>query len=132
MTTKLDMRGVCEERFEGLVYQQGASIRYERVEAINLCVRTLIFGSFSFIIFLSSFFPPLFTFLTWCLIAFSPFFNFLFLFLSPLVSPFFLILFCPYFLAHVVSSLAYPSLALKGWLLLYCMKKTLTSRTLHI
>jgi hypothetical protein len=27
MTTKLDMRGVCEERFEGLVYQQGASIR---------------------------------------------------------------------------------------------------------
>jgi hypothetical protein len=58
MTPKLDMRGVCEERFEGLVYQQGASIRYERVEAINLCVRTLIFGSFSFIIFLSSFFRP--------------------------------------------------------------------------
>jgi hypothetical protein len=27
MTTKLDMGGVCEERFEGLVYQQGASIR---------------------------------------------------------------------------------------------------------
>jgi hypothetical protein len=25
--TKLDMGGVCEERFEGLVYHQGASIR---------------------------------------------------------------------------------------------------------
>jgi hypothetical protein len=26
-TTKLDMRGVCEERFEELVYHQRASIR---------------------------------------------------------------------------------------------------------
>jgi hypothetical protein len=48
---KLDMRGVCEERFEGLVYHQGASIRYERVEASNSCSRTLIIGFFSFIAF---------------------------------------------------------------------------------
>jgi hypothetical protein len=27
MTTKLDMGGVREERFEGLVYHQGVSIR---------------------------------------------------------------------------------------------------------
>jgi hypothetical protein len=54
--TKLDMRGIHEKRFEGLVYHQGASIRYKRVEASNSCARTLIFGSFSFIAFLSKFF----------------------------------------------------------------------------
>jgi hypothetical protein len=43
--TKLDMGGVREERFEGLMYHQGASIRYKRVEASNSCARTLIFGS---------------------------------------------------------------------------------------
>jgi hypothetical protein len=35
MTTKSDMRGAREERFEGLIYHQGASIRYERVESSN-------------------------------------------------------------------------------------------------
>jgi hypothetical protein len=42
---KLDKGGACEERFKRLVYHQGASIRYERVEASNSCTRTLIFGS---------------------------------------------------------------------------------------
>jgi hypothetical protein len=32
MTIKLDMGEVREERFKGLVYHQGASIRYERVK----------------------------------------------------------------------------------------------------
>jgi hypothetical protein len=35
--TKLDMGGAREERSEGLVYHQGASIREERVEASNSC-----------------------------------------------------------------------------------------------
>jgi hypothetical protein len=42
--------------FEGLEYHQGARIRYERVKDNNSCDRTLIFGSFSFIDFLSVFF----------------------------------------------------------------------------
>jgi hypothetical protein len=75
------MRGVCEERFEGLIYHQGASIRQERVEASNSYVRTLIFNSFSFIAFL-----PLFIFFL-VFYSFSPFFNLVFL--SPFVSPFF-------------------------------------------
>jgi hypothetical protein len=63
MTTNLDMEGVREERFE--VYYQGARIRFESVEASNSCAKTLIFGSFSFIDFLSKFFfrPFLFFFL---------------------------------------------------------------------
>jgi hypothetical protein len=47
--TNLTMGGVREERFEGLEYHQGVSIRYERVEASNSCART---GSSSFIVFL--------------------------------------------------------------------------------
>jgi hypothetical protein len=38
------------------VYQQGASIRQERVKASNSCVRTLIFGSF-FLLYFIKFFP---------------------------------------------------------------------------
>jgi hypothetical protein len=64
MTVKLNIGGVREESFKGLVYHQGANIRKERVEANNSCVGTLIFGSFSFIAFLPSFFPPLFIFFT--------------------------------------------------------------------
>jgi hypothetical protein len=56
MTTKLDMEEVCEERFKGLIYHQRASIRYERVEASNSCVITLIFGSFLLLSFIK-FFP---------------------------------------------------------------------------
>jgi hypothetical protein len=51
MTIKLDMGGVLEERFEGLVYHQGASIRYKRVKTSNSCARTLIFGSFLLLTF---------------------------------------------------------------------------------
>jgi hypothetical protein len=52
------MGGVCEEIFEGLVYHQEASIRKERVEASNLCSRTLIFNFFYFIVLLSKTFRP--------------------------------------------------------------------------
>jgi hypothetical protein len=62
--TKLDMGGVHEERFKGLVYQQGASIRYERMEASNSCGRTLIFDSFLLLPFVKFFSCPSFTFLT--------------------------------------------------------------------
>jgi hypothetical protein len=61
--TKLDMGGVREERFKGLVYHQGVSIRKERVEASNSCAGTLIFSSFFFYCLLSKFFSrpfPLF------------------------------------------------------------------------
>jgi hypothetical protein len=56
--TKFDMEGVREERFEGLVYHQGASIRQKRVKASNSCAWTLIFSSFYFIVFLLGFFSP--------------------------------------------------------------------------
>jgi hypothetical protein len=46
------MGGVCKERFEGWDYHQGVSIRYKIMKACNLCARTLIFGSSSFIVFL--------------------------------------------------------------------------------
>jgi hypothetical protein len=62
--TKLNMGGVCEKRFEGLVCHQGASIRYERVKTNNSYARTLILGSFSFIVYLSKEFMPLFFFFT--------------------------------------------------------------------
>jgi hypothetical protein len=56
------MGEVCKERFEGLVYHQGASIRWERVEADNSCVRTLIFDSVLLLPFVKFFFMPLFLF----------------------------------------------------------------------
>jgi hypothetical protein len=64
MMTKLDMGGVREERFEGLMYHQGASIKYERVEARNSCARSLIFGSFLLLPFVKFCFPTPFSFLT--------------------------------------------------------------------
>jgi hypothetical protein len=70
------------------------------VEASNLCSRTLIFGSFSFIVFLSKKFPPLFCFF-FCLVFYCIFLIFYLLF-----HPWFALI----FLAHVVSSLAYPNL----------------------
>jgi hypothetical protein len=62
--TKLDMRGVREERFEGLIYHQEDSIRYERVKASNLCARTLIFDSFLLLSFVKLFSYPFLIFLT--------------------------------------------------------------------
>jgi hypothetical protein len=76
-------------------------------EASNLCVKTLIFGSFSFIAFLSSVFPPLFTFLfsVYCLFSF-----FDLVFITLCFPPSFSLLFYPFFLTHVVLFLAYPNL----------------------
>jgi hypothetical protein len=57
------MGGICKERFEELKYHQGASIRYERVEAGNSCAKTLIFGSFFLLPFVGVFirrFSPFF------------------------------------------------------------------------
>jgi hypothetical protein len=74
MTTKLDMIGVREERFKGLMYHQGVSIRYEGVEASNSYVRTLIFGSFFLLSSVKVFFPPFFAFffglVFYCLFSF--------------------------------------------------------------
>jgi hypothetical protein len=76
--------------------------------ASNSCARTLIFDSFSFIAFLSSFFPAPFS--LFLLSVLLPFLHFLFGFLSSFVSPFFFALVLSlFFLAHVVSSLAYPT-----------------------
>jgi hypothetical protein len=58
MTIKLNMRKICEERFKVLMYHQGASIRYERVKASNLCGRNLIFGSFLLLSFVKFFSLP--------------------------------------------------------------------------
>jgi hypothetical protein len=106
------MGGVREERFEGLMYHQGVSIRYERVEASNSCAGTLIFGFFFFIIFCQSFFlfSPLFAFFLSVLLSFlllSNWFLFLLSFVFPLL---FRHCFIPVSLAHVVSSLTYPNL----------------------
>jgi hypothetical protein len=78
------MGGVHKERFEGLVNHQGASIRYERVKANNLCARTLIFGSFFLLLFVK-FFPIPFHFSN---LAFYCIFSyFLFGFLLPFIFP---------------------------------------------
>jgi hypothetical protein len=108
------MRGVREERFEGLVYHQGVSIRYERVEASNSCAGILIFGFFFFIVFCQSFFSffsaPFCFFLLSVLLSFLLLSNW-FLFLSSFVFPLlFRYCFIPVSLAHVVSTLAYPNL----------------------
>jgi hypothetical protein len=88
---KLDMGGVCEKRFEGLMYHQGASIRYERVEASNLCVRTLIFGSFLLLHFVKFFSLPFFRFFD---LAFYCLFSIFYLVFYRLCFP---LLFCSYF-----------------------------------
>ncbi len=82
------------------------------MEASNSCVGTLIFGSFFFIVFCQSFFSrPFFSlFFLSVLLSFLLLSNW-FLFLSSFVFPLlFRHCFIPVFLAHVVSSLAYPNL----------------------
>jgi hypothetical protein len=83
------------------------------VEVSNSCARTLIFGSFFFIVFCQSFFfffSPLFTFFLNVLLSFLLLSNW-FLFLSSFVFPLlFRHRFIPVSLVHVVSSLAYPNL----------------------
>jgi hypothetical protein len=70
------------------------------------CVRTLIFGSFLLLHFVKFFFLPLFHFfLLSVLLSFLLFF--IWFFYRPLFSPSFSL---GFFLAHVVSSLAYPNL----------------------
>jgi hypothetical protein len=108
--TKLDMRGVREERFEGLVYHQGAIIgeKDRRVEASNSCARTLIFGSFLLLPFVKFFSLPLFRFFDLAFYCLFSFFDLIFL--SPFVFSFFSLLFCPCFFSHVVSSITYLNL----------------------
>jgi hypothetical protein len=84
------MGGVCEERFEGLVYHQRASIREERVEASNSCAITLIFDSFLLLPFVKLFSLPLFRFSNLVFYCLFSFFNLVFL--SPFVFPFFFVL----------------------------------------
>jgi hypothetical protein len=115
MTVKLDMGGVREERFEGLVYHQGASIRYERVKASNSCARTLIFGSFLLLSFVKFFSLPLFRFFD---LAFYYLFSFFICFYRPLFSPYFRSCFILFFI-HVISSLTYSNL-LKNKMLRCC------------
>jgi hypothetical protein len=80
------------------------------VEASNSCVRTLIFGSFLLLSFVKFFFPcPFFAFFDlafYCLLSFF-LFGFFIAFVFPL---FFTLVLYLFFLAHVVSSLAYPNL----------------------
>jgi hypothetical protein len=95
MTVKLDMGGVREKRFEGLVYHQGASIRYERVEANNSCARNLIFGSFLLLSFVKFFSLPLFRFFD---LTFYYLFSFFICFYRPLFSPYFRSCFILFFL----------------------------------
>jgi hypothetical protein len=99
---------IREERFKGLVYHQGASIRSERVKSSNSCTRILIFGSFLLLPFVEFFSLPLFHFFDlafYCLFTF-----FIWFFYRPLFFPYFSLLFCTFFFAHVVSSLAYSNL----------------------
>jgi hypothetical protein len=102
------MRGVCEQRFEGLEYHQEVSIIYDRVEASNSCVKILssvppiLLPSYvNFLSFLCFNFllPPLFLFIFYC-----PSFISLFLFTFIFVC----------FSSPMGLSLAYPCLRLKG------------------
>jgi general stress protein CsbA len=88
------------------------------VKPSNLCAETLIFDSFSFIVFLSSFFLTLFVFFDLA---------FYYLFYRHLFFPFFALIFSC-FLAYVVSSLTYPNL-LGLLLLLNLMKELLEVET---
>jgi hypothetical protein len=88
--TKLNMGGVREERFEGLVYHQRASIRDERVEASNSCTRSLIFGSLILLPFVKFFSLSLFHFFD--LVFYYLLFFFYLVFYHPLFSPYFWLL----------------------------------------
>jgi hypothetical protein len=118
------------KRFERLVYPQGASIRYERVKASNSCAGILIFGPSFLLSSVKVFFPTLFSFfgLTfYCLFSFCRI-NF---FLSSFVFPPFSILFYSCFLAHVVSSLAYPTcLGLKCWVVVVVVPVSILKKTI--
>jgi hypothetical protein len=74
----------------------------------NSCARTLIFGSSSFIAFLSKFFSPLFIFLLSVLLHFL---LFLVWFLSSFVFPLFSSLFCPCFFGSCGFISSLPQLA---------------------
>jgi hypothetical protein len=76
------------------------------VEASNSCARSLIFGSFSFIVFLSKLFSFFLFIHTFFLSVWLSFLLFSLVFYRPSFSS----LFYPCFLAHVVSYLAYPNL----------------------
>jgi hypothetical protein len=102
MTTKLNMGEVLQEIFKGLVYHQGASIREERLEASNLCVRILIFGSFLLLSFVKFFSLPLFRFFD---LTFYYLFSFYLIFLSPFIFPlFFTLVFYFFFSCGFISS----------------------------
>jgi hypothetical protein len=79
------------------------------VEANNSCARTLIFGSFLLLPFVKFFSLPLFHFFDLVFYCLFSFFNLFFITLCfPLL---FRSCFVPvFFVAHVVSSLAYPNL----------------------
>jgi hypothetical protein len=78
------------------------------VKISNSCARTLIFGSFLLLPFVKFFPHPFSLFLLSVLLSFLLFrFGFLSSFVFPLL---FHSCFVPVFLAHVVSSLAYPNL----------------------
>jgi hypothetical protein len=91
MTIKLDMGGVREERFKGLVYHQGASIRYERVKVSNSCAITLIFSSFLLLSFIKFFSLHLFRFFDLAFYCLFSFFDLFFIVLC------FFLLFCSCF-----------------------------------
>jgi hypothetical protein len=101
------MRGVREERFEGLVHYHGASIRYEIVKASNSCARTLIFGYFLLLSFVKFFPAPfsLFDLAFYCIFFFLVGFFIVLYFLLHFQS-----YFVPIFFTYVVSSLVYLNL----------------------
>jgi hypothetical protein len=82
-----------------------------RVKASNLCASTLIFGSFFLLLFCQVFPRPfsLFDLAFYCLFSFSIWFLSSFV-STPLLFLLFRSYFVPVFLAHVISSLAYPNL----------------------
>jgi hypothetical protein len=78
------------------------------VKTSNLCVRTLIFGSFLLLSFVKFFSLPLFCFFDLAFYCFLSFFIWFFITLCfPLI---FRSCFIPVFFSHVVSSLAYLNL----------------------
>jgi hypothetical protein len=81
------MREVCEERFKGLEYHNGVTIRKERVGANNSCVRTLIDLRFSlfYCLFMLGFFFIFALYRLFCVSFLLPFSPFLFgFFIAPL------------------------------------------------
>jgi hypothetical protein len=78
------------------------------VKTSYLCVRTLIFSFVLLLLFVKFFLLSPFHFFNLAFIIFSPFFNLIFY--HPLFFFLFSLLFCTYFLAHIVLSLPYPNL----------------------